>query len=113
MTTHAKLRTANVLMLIGILPLALGVAWVAAVIASAHRFKGQMGGSDAFLMIAVLLMSYLFALLVAGAGALWSISITKRDAGLRSTPAVILRAVVALALGAPLLWYVGIQFRLF
>lgn len=112
MAPQNKLRIANVLMLAGILPLILGVSWICAVMSYAQQHKGEMGGSDAFLMIGVLAVTYAFALLVGGAGALWSTLIARRHAGLRTKPATIIRTTVAVFLLAPLLWYFAITFRL-
>ena len=113
MTTQGKLLTANILMLVGIVPLILGISWILAVISYDQQHKGEMGGSDAFLMIAVLMVTYAFAAVVAGASALWSMSIVRRNSGLRSRSANVIKALVGLMLGAPLLWYVGMQFNFF
>jgi hypothetical protein len=64
-------------------------------------------------MIAVLIVAYAFAAVVAGSSALWSWSIMRRNAGLRSRSATVMKMVVGAVLGASLLWYVGIQFRFF
>jgi hypothetical protein len=84
MTPHGKLLMANILMLVGIVPLILGISWILAAISYVQQHKGEMGGSDAFLIIAVLIVTYAFAAVVAGSSALWSGSIMRRNAGLRS-----------------------------
>jgi len=83
MTARSKLWIANVLMVLGIVPLVLGICWIFAVIAYAKQHKGLMGGSDAFLMLGMLLVSYAFALLVSGGSAVWSAFVARRDTRLR------------------------------
>lgn len=95
-------------MLVGIVPLLLGISWIFAVIAYAQQHKGQMGGSDAFLMIGVLFVTYAFALIVSGASALWSAALAKRNAGIRTRVSTIIRRFVCLVLLIPFLWYLGI-----
>lgn len=113
MTPRSKLLSANALMLLGIMPLLLVFIWIILVISYAQQHKGVMGGSDAFLMIGALFVTYVFAALVAGSSALWSVSIVKRNAGVRMQSATIMKTMVAIALVAPLVWYAGISFRLF
>jgi hypothetical protein len=100
-------------MLVGILPLVLGVSWILAVIAYAQQHKGQMGGSDAFLMIGVLIVTYAFALLLGGGSSIWSAVVARRNAGIRATASKIFRISVWLILAAPLVWYVGLTLALF
>ena len=113
MTAQGKLLTANILMIVGIVPLILGISWIVTIISYAQHHRGEMGGSDALLMIAVLFVTYTFAAVVGGASALWSMSIVRRNAGLHSKSATVIRAVVGLMLGLPLLWYAGIQINFF
>lgn len=96
------------LMVVGILPLLLGVGWICAVIAFARQHKGQMGGSDAFLMIGVLFVTYAFALLVSGGSAVWATVVARRHAGLRTRASTIVRSGACVVLLAPLLWYAWI-----
>lgn len=105
MIAQHKLYLANVLMLLGLAPLLMAASWVAAGIAYAQQHKGAAGGSDAFLMIAVLGITYMLALLVAGPGALWSRRLVRRHAGLRTRTATVMKWLVVLALVAPLLAY--------
>jgi hypothetical protein len=100
-------------MIVGIVPLILGISWILFAISYAQHHKGEMGGSDAFLMIAVLVVTYAFAAVVAGASALWSMSIARRNSGLRVKSASVMRAIVGIMLGLPLLWYAGIQVNFF
>ncbi|WP_156923509.1 hypothetical protein [Massilia alkalitolerans] len=111
MSPQRKLCVANVLMIVGMVPLLLGLCWIAAVIAFARQHKGQMGGSDAFLMIGVLFLAYAFALVVSGGSALWSTIVARRNAGLRARASTIIRSTTCLVLLAPLLWYAWITLR--
>lgn len=113
MTPHGKLVTANILILAGIAPLMPGISWILVVILYAQQHKGEMGGSDAFLMIAVLIVSYAFAAVVAGSSALWSWSLMRRSASLRTRSAAFMILVLGVMLVAPILCYAGIQFRIF
>lgn len=99
-------------MLAGIVPLALGLAWIGSVIAYAQQHKGQMGASDAFLMMGVLFVTYVFAVVVSGASALWSAVLAKRHGGIRARSARVIRWCVAVVLLAPLLWFAGVAFSL-
>ena len=112
MTLQSKLRIANALMVVGIVPLLLGIAWIFSVIAFAKEHKGQMGGSDAFLMMGVLFVTYALALLVSGPSALWSALLAKRNSGIPAPASRVVRSCVYLILIAPLLWYLGITFSL-
>lgn len=98
-------------MVAGIVPLLLGLGWIGTVIAYARQHKGQMGGSDAFLMIGVLFVTYAFALLVSGGSALWSTIVARRHAGLRARASTIIRSGTCIVLLAPLLWYAWITLR--
>ena len=109
MSPRSKLCIANALMLTGIAPLLLGIGWICWVIAYARQHKGQMGGSDAFLMMAVLFLTYAFALIIGGASALWSTFLTKRNVGLRSRVATTIRWSVCIVLLVPVVWYVGLM----
>lgn len=108
MTPQRKLSIANVLMLLGVAPLVLGITWMIAAVAFARQFGAAMGGSDAFLMMAVFLLTYAMALVVAGPGALWSRRLVRRHADLRSRTATLLKWLVVVALGLPVLGYAGL-----
>jgi len=95
-------------MVVGIVPLLLGLGWIFAVIAYARQHKGQMGGSDAFLMIGVLFVTYAFALIVSGGSALWATVVARRKAGLHTRASTIIRGGTCIVLLAPLLWYAWI-----
>ena len=108
MTLQSKLRITNALMVVGIVPLLLGIVWVFSVIGYAKEHKGQMGGSDAFLMMGVLFVTYAFALLVSGSSALWSALLARRNPGLPAPASKVVRRCVYVILTAPFLWYMGI-----
>lgn len=111
MSASRKLCIAHLLMFIGVAPMALSVIYLITVIDYAHSHPGQGGGSDAFLLIALLLFSYATTLVLGGTGALWSWFLTKRHIDKRSTATVALRMAVAAALLLPMLWYVSLFFR--
>ncbi|MCS0628854.1 hypothetical protein NX786_05865 [Telluria mixta] len=112
MTLQSQLRIANALMVVGIVPLLLGIAWIFSVIAYAKEHKGQMGGSDAFLMIGVLFVTYVLALLVSGSSALWSAHLERRNTGTQAPASKVVRRSVYVILIAPFLWYLWITFSL-
>jgi hypothetical protein len=112
MSPTTKLRVANVLMLVGVIPLALGLAWIISVLSWARQHQGQAGGSDAFLMMGVLLVTYLFAFVVSGGSALWSVMLVKRNGGIRARTARVLRWFTGVVLLVPFLWYLGVTFSL-
>lgn len=112
MTLQSKLRITNALMVVGIVPLLLGIVWVFSVIGYAKEHKGQMGGSDAFLMMGVLFVTYAFALLVSGSSALWSALLARRNPGLPAPASKVVRRCVYVILTAPFLWYMGITLSL-
>ena len=90
--------------------MALAVAYTVAVFYYAHNHPGQAGGSDAFLLIALLLFGYATTLALGGTGALWSWFLTKRGIDELSTATVVLRTMVVAALLVPLLWCVSLLF---
>jgi hypothetical protein len=96
-------------MLIGITPLMLAVSWIAAIIASVSQHRGQMGGSDAFLMIAAGGFAYLFAIIIAAPSAIWTILLFRRNPELRSRSVFALSTLICAILAIPLVWYFSIQ----
>jgi hypothetical protein len=113
MTPKRKLAVANALMVVGIVPFGLGISWIVSIIAYANQHKGQMGASDAFLMMGVLFVTYATALLVSGPSALWSAVVARRNPGLPARASAVIRSCVYLVLVSPLLCYLGITFSLF
>ena len=113
MTPKGKLGVANALMVVGIVPLLLGIGWIFSVVAYAKPHKGLMGALDAFLMMGVLFVTYALALLVSGSSALWSAVVARRNPGMPARASAVIRRCVYIILVAPLLWYLGITFSLF
>jgi hypothetical protein len=108
MAASRKLRTAHFLMFIGVAPLLLAGAFAVAGIAFAQMHPGQAGGSDAFMMIAFLLFGYATTLVLGGAGAWWSWSLTRRGIDRRTTATLVLRVLVGAGLVVPALWYASV-----
>ena len=103
MTPQNKLRIANFLMALGVIPLLLGIIWLLIAIAYAQTHKGQMGGSDGFLMMAVLFVTYAIAVVVSGASALFSLVVAKRNTNATTRISTIIRTVTFTVLLAPFL----------
>jgi hypothetical protein len=112
MSPKSQLRITNILMLAGTVPLGLGLAWIGTVIAYAQQHKGQMGGSDAFLMMGVLFVTYAFAVVVGGGSALWSAVLARRNPDLRARTASVLRWSTVIVLLLPVLCYLGMALSL-
>lgn len=110
MMASRKLRTAHFLMFIGLVPMMFAVMITVAGIAFARGHPGQVGGSDAFLMIALLLLGYFTNLVLGGIGALWSWFLTSRRIDQRTTATLVLRILVVVALIVPLFWYLTLAF---
>lgn len=108
MTPQRKLCVANVFMIAGLIPLLLGVLWILSAIAYLKQHPGQGAGNDAFMMIAVLLVTYCFAFIVSGVGTIWSSLVQKRNAGIHARWPTIIRRAVFILLMAPLLCYLGL-----
>lgn len=111
MSASRKLRTAHFLMFIGVAPMAFAAVFTAAAFCYAHAHSGQLGASDAFLLIAMLLFGYATTLILGGTGAVWSWFLTTQGIDELWTATVVLRTIVMAALLLPLLWYVILLFR--
>lgn len=99
-------------MMLGTIPLLSNLGWTLSVIAAVQQHKGRVDESDTFLMIASLVATYVFALVISGASALWSVILAKQNADLHSRATPIIRALICAILFAPLLWYLGMPFLL-
>lgn len=110
MPPSRKLRTAHFLMFVGVVPLVFAAAVSVAGIASARLQPGQAGASDAFMMIALLLLGYATTVVLGGAGALWSWLLTARDSERKTTATRILQIMVIAGLVVPPLWYASLRF---
>lgn len=107
MTPRGQLRIADGLMLAGLAPLAVGVAWVGGVMSWARSHPGQMGG-EVFILMAVLLITYLFALVVSGGALAWATSIRRRHADAGTPWTTLVMGGTGIVLVLPLLFYVGV-----
>lgn len=107
MTTRSRLRAANLLMTFGVLPWLLVLAWVMAFfLTTVPGRPPRVFIIDPLGMIGLMMMSFLFALCVAGAGLIWSWLLTRAGADAASRTTLACRWLVVLALlGPPLaLW---------
>jgi hypothetical protein len=108
-----QLCFANVLMTVGVLPWLLTLAWVAAFFMTAVPGQPPMVAIlDPLGMVGFVMMTFLFALCVAGLGAFWSWLLTRdgEEGGARRAP--LFRSIVLLALlGPPLALWLAAAFR--
>jgi hypothetical protein len=101
MKPQNKLRVANVLMGLGLVPLLIGSYLMFSTLAGIDQQKQSQIGL-AFLAIGKVVFAYIFAFFVSGAGAAWSAAVEKRNAvpGVRFSR--MMRMLVAIALVVPL-----------
>ena len=97
MTPNNKLRLANVLMILGIAPVLIGMAWMISGYSSAPH--GQVYIAEALMKIG---FAYMFALVVGCGSAVWSLIVEKRNAGTRVGGTTAIRLLVVFLLVAPL-----------
>lgn len=92
---------------LGILPWALVMAWVITfLLTTVPGRPPRMFILDPLAMLGLMMATFAGALVVAGIGTLWSLSLTRRHAELRSRTVTVYRTVVVLVLAVPLLWSV-------
>lgn len=101
MKPQNKLRVANVLMGLGIVPLLIGSYWMFSALAGIDYHKQSQIGL-AFLAIGKVVFAYVFALIVSGSGALWSAAVEKYHAGPGVRCSRTMRILVAMVLVVPL-----------
>jgi hypothetical protein len=111
MSPRRELRLVSALMVIGTLPLVLDLGWTAAVLFDPPRGDSGFFSLDPIAMVGVLMMTYAFAAIVGGFSALQSLALTRHYVELRSITVAILRVIVALALAAPPLCILGMQYK--
>lgn len=99
MTPQNKLRVANVLMLVGIVPLIIGIYWMFSRLPYDMQRPSQVG--DFLLMLGKLIFAYGFALIVSGPSGVWSARLAKRNPGARVQASRIIRIVVCIVLVVP------------
>lgn len=112
MSPRHQLRIANILIAIGVLPLALVLCWTIAFFMTTVAGQApKIPIIDPIGMIGLLMMSFIITLVMAGISALWSWSLTYRNDEIRSSSALALRIITALVLIAPFLlsYYLSIQ----
>jgi hypothetical protein len=103
MSLRSQLRLANTLMTIGVLPWLLTLAWLAAFfILTPPGGPPAIPILDPLGMIGFMVMSFLFGLCVAGAGAFWSWVLT-RDGEEGTRASSVFRSAVLMAMLGPLL----------
>lgn len=112
MAPRHQLRIANILIGIGVAPLALVLCWTIAFFLTA--VPGQppkIPIIDPIGMIGLLIVSFLITLVMAGTAACWSWSLTSTHAEIRSRTALSFRLVTAAVLIAPFLltYYLSIR----
>lgn len=101
MNPQNKLRIANGLMLLGLLPLVAGSYSMVSTLASTdYQQHSQIG--LAFMAIGQAVMAWVFALVVSGSGALWSAHVEKSSAGTPVRPSRAMRTLVLMMLIVPL-----------
>lgn len=96
-----KLKTAKMLMLLGMAPLCMGIAHV--VFVATNALQSGSGLSDVLMGIFLLVFSYLVSVLVAGGSAVWSMMLMHKHQELRSDAAGILWKIILLLLALPAL----------
>lgn len=109
MQARNKLRTAHALMALALLPLLLGICWIVSVVHYGRQHPGQAGLTDFFVMIAVFVATYGFAVVVAGTGVVWSFVIKRQDPSLRTRSATWMLIGVSGVLALPLLFLAAIS----
>lgn len=97
MTTHNKLRLANLLMLTRLVPVLISVVWTVSNFPAAAN--GKVHIAEALMKVG---FAYMFAIIVSCGGAVWSLVVEKRSAGVRVGGATALRLLVVFLMVAPL-----------
>ncbi len=93
---------ASGMMTVGVLPFGLIAGWsITFLLTSTPGQPPAVPIIDPFVMISLLLTTYMFMCAVAGSGALWSWFTTARNPPLRSRTAMIMRLATALLIAAP------------
>ena len=101
MTPKNKLITANALMLLGIIPLLISIYWMISSFATTDYSKDSEV-ADVVMVVGKAFFAYVFAFFVSGAGALWSLQVEKRTAGISVGASKSIRILVCVVLVVPL-----------
>lgn len=103
MTPRWQLRIAQGLMITGALPFLLAVGWTIAFFVTAVPGEPpQVPILDPIAMVGILLTSYSIAFVLGVPGAIWSWTLTNRNAEIRSAFSKAVRIFIALILIAPI-----------
>jgi hypothetical protein len=100
MNAQNKLRIANVLMLVGVVPLLASIYCLFAAGASVE-YQKQSEVGDLLLVLGQMGFAYLIALIVGGASAVWSSTVEKRNTGPGVRTSKAIRMFVATVLILP------------
>lgn len=103
MSSHARLVAANVLMVIGIVPLALFVVWLAGLLTWMHGHPTPIPILDPLGMIGPFALSFILTFAVAGTSAAWSWDLVRAHPHMRSRVALGLRLLTGAVLLGPFL----------
>ena len=101
MSTHTKLVIANVLMSVGIVPLAFFVVWLIGILSWTPGHRAIIPIMDPLGMIGPFVLSFIFAAAVAGTSAAWSWDLVRANPQSRSRVALGLRMLTATLLISP------------
>ena len=99
MKTGTRIATANVVMVLGVLPM---LAWLAVLVRSVFRLReGAFDLSDLMFVGVLGMGAYLFTLVVAGAGAIWATGMVREASAAARRVARIMVSVTAAVLVLP------------
>lgn len=101
MSTHTKLMIANVLMSIGVAPLAFCVVWLTGLLSWISGYRAIIPIGDPLSMLGPFVLSFLFTAAVAGTSAAWSWDLARANPQCRSQVALGLRLMTAILLISP------------
>jgi hypothetical protein len=101
MSIRIRLVIANVLMSVGIVPLAFFVVWLFALITVTPDHRALIPIGDPLSMIGLFVLSFLFTAAVAGISAAWSWDLARAHPESRSRIALGLRLITAALLISP------------
>ena len=99
-----RIKLAQLIITIGLAPFIIVVALETIVIMTLPLITTNVGGSDVFSFVFLGVVTYSFALLVAGPGVVWLTLLIYKNAALRSVKATVLVVVAILIFLSPLIW---------
>ena len=101
MSTRAKLAMANMLMSVGVAPLAFFVIWLIGILSWSPGHRAIIPIMDPLGMIGPFVLSFIFTAAVAGTSAAWSWDLVRANPQCRSRIALGLRLMTAALLISP------------